>query len=402
MEKYDLPFQAVRFGTAAAVAAFARVFAPSLAAGGVRRRGGRGRPGRDRGDHRHGLAHQAQRLCVGEPDHRHHRAIRARVGFRQLGRGTAQPGGSRYRWLQPVQRAQWWRSEFDRSAQPRSGPRAHPDQRQACRELRGRAGQPGRGPDLRPAGDGRAGRDSSRRRFGRVRRGRRVGRDQRHPQGQLRGDRGRRVVRHQRRRRLPSSTARNSPSAPPATGARWCSGGEYRYSNNLPQTARDWAFPAISSLSGTAQNGSFFSPGGVFFADNGGLFCTMPKAFGGDEIANVFPNCPSFAARQAVDNPDQVELVRYDYALGQDIWGASEVYTFAGYGTYDVTDGIEAFLEMQFAKRQSEVPPRRQPGQLRHPGRTAGLARAGVEPEQPVRGRPAACTSGRRARSARG
>lgn len=131
-------------------------------------------------------------------------------------------------------------------------------------------------------------------------------------------------------------------------------GGEYRYSNNLPQVSRDWAFPAISVLSGAAQHGSFFSPGGVFFADNGGIFCTMPKAFGGDEVTDVFPGCPSFAPAQAVGHPDQVELRRYDYALGQDIWGASEVYTFAGYGTYDVSEGMEAFVEVQYAKRQSE------------------------------------------------
>lgn len=104
-------------------------------------------------------------------------------------------------------------------------------------------------------------------------------------------------------------------------------GGEYRYSNNLPQTDRAWAFPAVSVLSGTAQHGSFFSPGGVFWGANG-FYCTMPKAFGGDEVTNVFPNCPSFAPAQAVSHPDQVQLARYDYALGQDIWGASEVYTF--------------------------------------------------------------------------
>ena len=160
-------------------------------------------------------------------------------------------------------------------------------------------------------------------------------------------------------------------------------GGEYRYSNNLPQTARDWAFPAISSLSGTAQNGSFFSPGGVFFADNGGLFCTMPKRFGGDEATNVFPNCPSFAPRQAVSNPDQVTLARYDYALGQDIWGASEVYTFAGYGTYDLTDSTEAFLEMQYAKRQSEFRLDGNPGSFGTPGVPQGWRVPASNPHNP-------------------
>ena len=133
-------------------------------------------------------------------------------------------------------------------------------------------------------------------------------------------------------------------------------GGEYRYSNNLPQQDRDWAFPAISSLSATsAQNGSFFSPGGTFFADNGGFFCTLPKAFGGDEVTNVgFGSCPSYAPRQAVSDPDDVVLSRYDYALGQDIWGQSEVYAFAGYGVYQIVEGIEGFLEVQYSKRQSQ------------------------------------------------
>ncbi len=73
-------------------------------------------------------------------------------------------------------------------------------------------------------------------------------------------------------------------------------GMEYRYQNNINQRDRDWAFPAISSLSATgANNGSFFSPGGIFFDNNGGLFCTVPKAFGGDEITNDLANCPSIA-----------------------------------------------------------------------------------------------------------
>ena len=130
---------------------------------------------------------------------------------------------------------------------------------------------------------------------------------------------------------------------------------EYRHSNNLPQVDRDWAFPAISSLSGTASNGSFFSPGGAFFADNGGFFCTLPKAFGGDEVTNVgFGGCPSFAPRQAVSHPDEVELLRYDYALGQDIWGRSKVYAFAGYGVYEIAQGVEGFIEAQYSKRKSQ------------------------------------------------
>ncbi len=131
-------------------------------------------------------------------------------------------------------------------------------------------------------------------------------------------------------------------------------GAEYRYSNNVPQIDRDWATPNISSLSATgAQNGSFFSPGGVFFGA-AGFHCTVPKAFGGDERTNDPANCPSTQAAQNVSDPDDVVMNRYDYALGQDIFGASEVYAFSGYGTYDVTDGVEGFVEAQFSKRISQ------------------------------------------------
>ena len=132
-------------------------------------------------------------------------------------------------------------------------------------------------------------------------------------------------------------------------------GAEYRYSNNVPQISRDWATPAISALSATgAQNGSFFSPGGVFFGTGNRVFCTVPRAFGGDEVTNDLANCPSFKAAQNVSSPDQVVMNRYDYSLGQDIFGASEVYAFSGYGTYDVTDAIEGFVEAQFSKRISQ------------------------------------------------
>ena len=160
-------------------------------------------------------------------------------------------------------------------------------------------------------------------------------------------------------------------------------GGEYRYSNNLPQVDRDWAFPAISILGATtAQHGSFFSPGGVFFGATG-IFCTQPKAFGGDEITDIFPNCPSFAPGQAVSDPDDVVLNRYDYALGQDIWGQSEVYAFAGYGVYEVVRGIEGFIEVQYSKRQSQF---RLDGNPGGPGTVAipqGWVVPGTNPHNP-------------------
>ena len=160
-------------------------------------------------------------------------------------------------------------------------------------------------------------------------------------------------------------------------------GGEYRYNNNLPQVDRDWAFPAISSLGATtAQNGSFFSPGGVFFGSTG-LFCTQPKAFGGDEVTDIFPNCPSFAPGQAVSHPDDVVLSRYDYALGQDIWGQSEVYSFAGYGVYQIVEGIEGFMEVQYAKRQSQFRLDGNPGSFGTVGIPQGWVVPGHNPHNP-------------------
>ena len=160
-------------------------------------------------------------------------------------------------------------------------------------------------------------------------------------------------------------------------------GMEYRYSNNLPQTERDWAFPAISVLSATTvQHGSFFSPGGVFFGSTG-LFCTQPRAFGGDEVTNVFPNCPSFMPAQAVSHPDDVELMRYDYALGQDIWGKSKVYTFAGYGVYEIAQGIEGYVEAQYAKRISQFRLDGNPGSFGTVGIPQGWVVPGTNPHNP-------------------
>ena len=152
-------------------------------------------------------------------------------------------------------------------------------------------------------------------------------------------------------------------------------GMEYRYNNSVNQRDRAWAFPAISSLnSGGAQNGSFFSPGGVYFGTNG-LFCTQPVAFGGDEITNVAntTGCPSFAARQNVSDPDDVVLNRYDYSLQQDGFGQSEVYTFAGYGVYEMFDGVEAYLEAEYSKRQSEFHLDGNPGAFNVPGTNPNL-----------------------------
>ncbi|MEM7099837.1 MAG: TonB-dependent receptor [Pseudomonadota bacterium] len=164
-------------------------------------------------------------------------------------------------------------------------------------------------------------------------------------------------------------------------------GMEYRKNNNINQTDRDWAFPAISSLNaGGAQNGSFFSPGGVFFDNNGGIFCTQPAAFGGDEITDVSgtTGCPSFAPRQNVSSPDDVQLNRYDYSLRQDLMTESELYSTAGYGIYEITDSIEVFLEAQYSKRTGTSNLDGNPGSFGTPSFPQGSVIPATNPNLPA------------------
>ena len=130
-------------------------------------------------------------------------------------------------------------------------------------------------------------------------------------------------------------------------------GTEYTRQNNVPQRDRNWADVTISALSATtAQNGSFFHPGGIFFANGGDVFCTVPKAMGGDEITNDLAGCPSLQAGQLITNPKDIRAVRYDYASQQDLYIDNETLTAAAYGVYALTDSIEGFIELQYAKRQ--------------------------------------------------
>lgn len=134
-------------------------------------------------------------------------------------------------------------------------------------------------------------------------------------------------------------------------------GAEYTRQDPIKQVDRDWAFPSISVLnSAGAVNGSVFSPGGLFLGDGGAVFCTQARALGGDEVTDVSATDPTFcglAASQNVSSPDQVELLRYDYALEQDLIIDSEVVSTSLFGNYQLTDNANVFLESQFAKRQS-------------------------------------------------
>jgi iron complex outermembrane recepter protein len=126
-------------------------------------------------------------------------------------------------------------------------------------------------------------------------------------------------------------------------------GAEYRRQRHIPQTERDWAFPAISALSATSFNhGSIFSPGGLFLGDDGAEFCTRSRALGGDEVTNVSPDCEGF---NAPTSPD--EVVRYDYAFEQDLMNGFEIYSISGYGNYQIAEAVNVFSEMQFSKRDS-------------------------------------------------
>ncbi len=133
-------------------------------------------------------------------------------------------------------------------------------------------------------------------------------------------------------------------------------GAEYRRQDVIWQRDRDWAFPAISSLTASgAQTGSFYSPGG-FFEGNAApypFFCTQPAAYGGNEIDDVSntTGCVSLSPRQNVSSPDQVQVTRYDYALAQSLVVPNEVITSSLYGNYELTETVNTFLEMQYAKR---------------------------------------------------
>ncbi|XOV81767.1 MAG: TonB-dependent receptor plug domain-containing protein [bacterium] len=162
-------------------------------------------------------------------------------------------------------------------------------------------------------------------------------------------------------------------------------GTEYRYNNNINQTDRDWAFPTISGLGGSVSQGSFFSPGGAWFGNNGEFFCTIPKAFGGDEVTLETANCPANQTPTPT-NPDQVVLSRYDYALQQDLISQSELYSTSGYGVYELFDGIEGFLEAQYSKRTGESRLDGNPGSFGTPAYPQGSVVPGTNPNVPTPG----------------
>lgn len=162
---------------------------------------------------------------------------------------------------------------------------------------------------------------------------------------------------------------------------------EYRENDPIFQVDRDWAFPAISSLTSTSfQNGSFFSPGGTFLGNGGAVFCTRSKALGGDEVTDVSGTigCESLAPRQTGTHPDDAELVRYDYALQQSLLIESDTFSASGYGNYQLSDNVNVFSEFQFAKRESISYLDGNPGSFGTPSFPAGSFVPATNPNNPT------------------
>ena len=136
--------------------------------------------------------------------------------------------------------------------------------------------------------------------------------------------------------------------------ANFIAGVEWRRQDAVKQVDRNWAFPAISYLGDDGvQNGSYYSPGGVLWANDFSTgYCTQPKAMGGDEVTDVFPNCVSFMFDDTSTKPDQVQMLRYDYSLAQDLIVPNEVITGTLYSNYKLSDYANAFLEIEYADRQ--------------------------------------------------
>jgi iron complex outermembrane recepter protein len=135
---------------------------------------------------------------------------------------------------------------------------------------------------------------------------------------------------------------------------------EYKFRDNVPQRERDWAIPSIAAISATGVvNGSGAHPGGSITFVNpatgratGNVWCTQPRAFGGDELTNVAgtPRCPANAPSNANDL-----IGRYDYALVQDIINQEKQFNIAALGKHPFGDAAEGFLEVMYSRRESET-----------------------------------------------
>ncbi len=152
---------------------------------------------------------------------------------------------------------------------------------------------------------------------------------------------------------------------------------EYRKREPVRQVDRDWAVPAISFLNNNVFfHGSSFSPGGLFLGDGGAIVCADFNAFNGlfqgDGTTDLFAetgNCP-LAGFVVADSPD--EVVNYDYAFEQNIINGQELFNAATFGTYELAPWLQAFVEMEFSKREGNVRLDGNPGSLGTPSFPAG------------------------------
>jgi len=164
-------------------------------------------------------------------------------------------------------------------------------------------------------------------------------------------------------------------------------GAEIRDQSAIKQRERSWAFPSVSSLTATSfQNGSIFSPGGLFFGNGGAIFCTRSKALGGDEITDVSGTlgCEGLAPRQTGSDPSGAGLVRYDYGLQQDLIIDSKTISTSGYLNYQLTDNVNAFMEMQYSNRSSTSHLDGNPGSFGTPSYPNGSVVPATNPNNPT------------------
>ncbi len=153
---------------------------------------------------------------------------------------------------------------------------------------------------------------------------------------------------------------------------------EYRRREPVRQLDRaDWAVPAIVALgNGFAFHGSSFTPGGLFLGDNGAVVCADFDAFGGftgDGTTDLFAttgSCPAAGLAgfsSTASEPSEVDIINYDYSFQQNIINGQELFTAATFGTYDFTSWLTGFMEMEYAKRESNVRLDGNPGSLGTP-----------------------------------
>ncbi len=157
---------------------------------------------------------------------------------------------------------------------------------------------------------------------------------------------------------------------------------EYRRREPVRQLDRaDWAVPAVVALGpGFAFHGSSFTPGGLFQGDGGAVVCADFNSFGGfrgDGTKDFFAEngfCPAAGVGPGFagpltsgSEPSELDIINYDYSFQQNVINGQELFTAAAFGNYEFTDWLSGFLEIEYAKRESNVRLDGSPGSLGTP-----------------------------------